>query len=374
MGIEFFKNAKKNFGFGMMRLPMKDEDVDYEQVKEMVDKFMDAGFNYFDTAHPYISGKSENAVKLCLSSRYPRDSYVLVNKLSGWFFEKHEEIRPLIEKQLEACGVEYFDILLMHAQNRNNFVKYQNERAYETAFELKKEGKVKHVGLSFHDDADTLDHILTTYPQVEVVQIQFNYLDYDDANIQSKKCYDVCVKHNKPIIVMEPVKGGSLVNIPNEAKEVFDNLKNDCLSYASYAIRYACSFPQIKMVLSGMSDTNQMADNLSYMTDFKPLDDKEMAAVNEVKKIILSKNMIPCTGCRYCVDGCPKHILIPDLFACFNNKMVFHDWNQNQKYQELTINDNKASECLKCGLCEKSCPQKLSIRELLEKVSKEFDK
>ena len=247
MSNKFFSDIKKNFGFGFMRLPMNGEEVNIEETTKMVDAFLESGFNYFDTAHGYLGGKSELALKECLTKRYPRDRYILTNKLSNGHFQKEEDIRPLFESQLEACGVEYFDFYLMHAQNADSFEKYKRCRAYETAFELKKEGKVKHVGLSFHDTAKVLDQILTEYPEVEVVQIQFNYVDYEDAGIQSKDCYDVCVKHGKPVIVMEPVKGGSLINLPEEAQVVFDELKGG--SNASYAIRFAAGFDQMMMVL-----------------------------------------------------------------------------------------------------------------------------
>ena len=239
---------KKNFGFGCMRLPMIGEDVDIEQTRQMVDLFLKEGFNYFDTAHGYIQGKSELAVRECLTSRYPREQYILTDKLTGNYFKKEEDIRPFFESQLEACGVDYFDFYLMHSQGSGNFPHFKSCRAYETAFELKKEGKIRHVGMSFHDTAEVLDQILTEYPQIEVVQIQFNYLDYEDPKIQSRLCYEVCRKHNKPIIIMEPVKGGSLVNLPKIAGDVLDELQGG--SPASYAIRYAAGFPGVMMVLS----------------------------------------------------------------------------------------------------------------------------
>ena len=206
---------KKNFGFGCMRLPMQGEEVDIEQTKKMVDAFLEAGFNYFDTAHGYIQGKSEPALKECLTSRYPRDKYILTNKLSSGFFKTEADIRPLLQSQLDACGVEYFDFYLMHAQSESCYPHYKQCRAYETAFQLKKEGKVRHVGISFHDRAEFLEQILNDYPEIEVVQIQFNYLDYDDLAVQSRKVYEVCRKYNKPVIVMEPVKCGNLVNLPD---------------------------------------------------------------------------------------------------------------------------------------------------------------
>ena len=234
---------RKNFGIGCMRLPMAGENVDIPQTCDMVDAFLEAGFNSFDTAHGYLQGKSETALREALTSRHPREEYILTNKLSGGFFKSQQEIRPLFESQLAACGVEYFDYYLMHAQNAREFVKFKECQAYETAFQLKAEGKVRHVGISFHDRAELLEQILTEYPQVEVVQIQFNYVDYDDLAVQSRRCYEVCVKHNKPVIVMEPVKGGNLVNLPESARAVLDELHGG--SPASYAIRFAAGFPGI---------------------------------------------------------------------------------------------------------------------------------
>ena len=371
--MEQMDKVKKNFGFGCMRLPMNGDQVDIAETTRMVDEFLAQGFNYFDTAHGYIGGKSELALKECLTSRYPREAYSLTDKLTDSYFKTETDIRPFFESQLEACGVDYFDFYLMHSQNADNFKKFKACRAYETAFALKAEGRIRHVGLSFHDRAEVLDQILTEYPQIEVVQIQFNYLDYDDIAVQSSKCYEVCRKHGKPVLVMEPVKGGSLVNLPEEAKKVLDDLHGG--SPASYAIRFAAGFPGMMMVLSGMSDLEQMKDNLSYMRDFKPLNETELAAVNKVQEIFHKMNMIPCTACRYCVEGCPKQISIPDLFAIMNIKQLHHDWNADYYYEEVhTAPGRRASDCLKCGKCEKICPQHLPIRKLLEEVAKEFDK
>lgn len=261
----------------------------------------------------------------------------------------------------------------MHAQDSNNYEQFKRCRAYETAFELKKEGKIRHVGLSFHDKADVLERILTDYPEVEVVQIQLNYLDYEDDGVDSKNVYEVCEKFNKPVLVMEPVKGGSLVKLPDEAKKVFDELGGG--SYASYALRFAAGFDNICAVLSGMSNMEQMNDNLGFMADYKPLNDEEMKAVKKVCGIFKSLNLIPCTSCRYCVDGCPKNILIPELFSCLNSKEVFNDWNQDFYYENvLTSRNGKASDCIKCGKCEQACPQHLEIRKLLEQVAAKFER
>ena len=365
------EKIEKNFGFGFMRLPMKDGEIDTEETKRMVDAFLDAGFNYFDTAHGYHKEKSEIALRECLTSRYPRESYVLADKLTENYFKTEADIRPVLEEQLAACGVEYFDFYLMHSQCTLNYPHFKACRAYETAFALKAEGKVRHVGISFHDRAEVLEQILTEYPEIEVVQIQFNYLDYDDPAVQSRKCYEVCVKHGKPVIVMEPVKGGNLVNLPEEAKAVLDELHGG--SPASYALRFAAGFPGMMMVLSGMSSMEQMRDNLSFMADFRPLNDTELAAITRVQAIFRGKHLIPCTSCRYCTDGCPKHIAIPDLFATMNTRQLYRDWNAGYYYDIHTMDGRKASDCVKCGKCEHVCPQHLPIRKLLEDVAKEFE-
>ena len=371
-----FPEINTFFGFGCMRLPMKGSEVDIEQFKDMVDYFIDNGFNYFDTAHGYIDGKSEKAIKVAISDRYSRDRFLLTNKLTEPYFNKEEDIRPFFNSQLELCGVEYFDFYLMHAQNATNFEKFKKCRAYETAFDLKREGKIKHVGISFHDKSEVLDNILTTYPEIEIVQIQFNYVDYDDASVQSRKCYDVCRKHGKPMIVMEPVKGGSLVNLPEKAQKVYDDLGTGA-SNASYAIRFAASQEGIRVVLSGMSDMAQMEDNVSYMKDFVPLNDTEMGAIAKVTAIYKGLDMIPCTSCHYCVEEnhCPMNIMIPEMFSCLNRKRIFNDWNQGMYYNLVSSGENGlASSCIECGGCEAVCPQHLEIRTLLKDVASEFEK
>lgn len=370
---KFFPEINGRFGFGCMRFPVdENRDVLHGDVCRMVDEFISAGLNYFDTAHGYLGGKSEIAVRECLTSRYPREAYILTNKLSTPHFSKNEDIRPLFERQLEICGVDYFDFYLMHAQAANNYDKYVQCRAYETAFELKREGKVRHVGISFHDGPEMLDRILTDYPEIEAVQIQFNYLDYNDPSVQSKAVYDVCVKHGKPVIVMEPIKGGSLAAIPPAALDMINGLGGG--SPASYALRFAADFENVFMVLSGMGSIDMVRENVSVMRDPKPLSEREKETLEKVKREILSKAQIACTACAYCTEVCPKGIKIPTVFACFNEKAVFNNWGAGYYYSIHTKDGGKASECIKCGKCESACPQHLPIRKLLEAVADEFEK
>ena len=358
-----FPEVKKNFGFGLMRLPMNGEDVDYDQTSAMVDAFLEAGFHYFDTAHPYIQGLSEAAVKRCLADRHPRESFLLANKLSPGCFEKEGDIRPLFRQQLTACGVEYFDFYLMHAMSAKRHKAYQELRAYDIAQELKAEGKIRHVGMSFHDSAEALDQILTDRPELEFVQLQLNYVDWEDPNVQSRACYEVCVKHGKPVIVMEPVKGGSLVNLPGQALELLTEG-----SAASYAVRFAASHENVFMVLSGMSNMEQMQDNIATMQEFKPLSSAELEIISRVRTMYQAQHRIPCTACRYCTDGCPAGIPIPDVFACMNDKRQGKD-GAEAAYAAF---ENNASACVGCGQCEQACPQNLQIRDLLREVEKTF--
>lgn len=374
--MEPFPAIHKKFGFGMMRLPMINDgkDVDFEQVSQMVDLFLANGFNYFDTVHPYLNGQSEVAVRKCLAERHPRDSYILTNKLTGTYFSSEEEIRPFFFQQLKDCGVKYFDFYLLHAQSSNNYPKFQQTHAYETAFALKEEGYIRHVGLSFHDTPEMLDQILTDHPQIEIVQLQFNYIDYENPYVLSKGCYDVCVKHGKPVIVMEPVKGGTLVKLPPAAQDVLDQLQDG--SNASYAIRFAASFEDVRMVLSGMSNLEQMKDNISFMKDFQPLSPAEMDAVAAVRKILSEQQTIPCTACHYCVEenSCPQSIEIPEIFAAWNTFKTLDDFAAKGHYKsQLSQEGGKASDCIGCKGCESVCPQHLEISGLLQTISEEWD-
>lgn len=362
---------KGQLGFGCMRLPMKEDQVDEGEFKRMVDAFLTAGFNYFDTAHGYLNGKSEIAIRECLVKRYPRCSYLLTDKLTETYFNRQEDIRPFFESQLKACGVEYFDFYLMHAQNARNFEKFISCQAYETALELKNEGKIRHLGISFHDTADVLEKILKTYPQIEVVQIQFNYVDFEDPIVQSRACYEVCRKYEKAVIVMEPVKGGTLVDLPQEALALLKLQNNG--SPASYAIRFAASFDGVCMVLSGMSNLEQLLDNVSYMQQFKDFTIEEHFLIEQINRILKSLDSISCTSCGYCVEGCPKRIAIPRLFSDMNQKRRHPHWNYKQAYAMHTSNGGKASDCIGCGKCELACPQHLKIREHLKWIVEEFE-
>ncbi len=364
-----FEKIKKNFGFGCMRLKMAGDEVDYEEFCRMIDAYMTAGFNYFDTAHGYIGGKSEKAIRDCLIPRYPRESFVLANKLSSWYYDKEEDILPLFESQLALTGVEYFDFYLLHAVNRNSYEKIKTTNAISILKGLKAEGKIRHIGMSFHDSAQVLDRILTEQPDIEVVQLQINYLDMDDPSVQSEACYAVAKKHGKKVIVMEPVKGGTLARLPARATELLKPFGEG--SPASYALRYVASLSEVIMVLSGMGSVEMMEDNLHTMGDFRPVSEAECEALCRVRDIIREENQIPCTSCNYCFEVCPKKIEISSCFTSYNAYAAAKVSDEEAK-GEIQKGKTQPADCIRCGACEKVCPQGIAIREKLAMIHKEL--
>ncbi|MBD5519787.1 MAG: 4Fe-4S dicluster domain-containing protein [Lachnospiraceae bacterium] len=367
-------NSKK-LGFGMMRLPLTNPDdvksIDYEQLCQMVDHFMNQGFVYFDTAYPYHGEQSEGAAKRCLVDRYPREQYILVDKMPILRVKAAEEYPRYFEEQLRRCGVEYFDYYLLHNMGKERYANTLNYGGFEFLIRLKEQKLVKNIGFSYHDDAELLDEILTKYPEMDFVQLQINYLDWNSAAIQSGACYEVACRHGKPIIAMEPVKGGSLANLPAEA--INEMRKSGAKgSPASYAIRYAASLDNCMMVLSGMSTLEQVLDNTSYMKDFHPLNKEEHEMLQRITDIV-NRNMTPCTNCRYCMEECPKNINIPAYFGLYNMYAATGK-KTNMYYERYSMNHGKALDCVKCGKCERICPQHIEIRGELEKFADIYER
>lgn len=369
----------KKLGFGLMRLPLTDANdkgsIDIEALKEMVDTFIEQGFTYFDTAWMYCAFKSENAVKEALTDRYPRDRYTLTTKLHASYLKKKEDRDRIFEEQRQKTGVEYFDYYLIHAIDQELYSIYNEMDCFNWLIEKKKQGLVKHIGFSYHDSAEFLDQVLTEHPEMEFVQLQMNYLDWESAEVQSRKCYEVASKHGKPVIVMEPVKGGTLADVPAEVRESFAAYHPD-LSVPSWAIRFVASLDNVAMVLSGMSNMEQLMDNISYMKEFVPMNAEETELVHKAAEMIKDSIAIPCTGCSYCTEGCPMQIAIPDLFRVYNKSKrgEITDVEANEEYRQLTESGGKARECLACGQCQVACPQHLEIINYLKDVAKCMEK
>ncbi len=371
----------KKLGFGLMRLPTTDPknaaSVDIELLKKMVDLFMSRGFTYFDTAIMYNGFASQRAAKEALVDRYPRDSFTLATKLHNAFFETKEERDKVFNEQLEQTGAGYFDYYLLHGIEEGRYAQYEDLDCFSWMLEKKAQGLVRHVGFSFHGSPELLDEILTKHPEMEFVQLQINYLDWESEWIQSRAVYETAVRHGKPVVVMEPVKGGTLAKVPAEAEALLKNAQPG-MSVPSWAIRFAAGLENVMVVLSGMSNEEQMADNLSYMDDFVPLTEEERKLTEKVAGIINAQTAVPCTACSYCTEGCPQQIPIPKYFSLYNEDMredmEEKGWTANfANYDNLAAKAGRASDCVECGQCEDVCPQHLPIIDTLKKVAAHFE-
>ncbi len=365
----------KKLGFGMMRLPLKEDGVtiDIERTCSMADSFISQGFTYFDTAYGYHGGESERALKAAVVSRHPRESFTVATKLPAWMINQKEDVDRIFNEQLEKTGAGYFDYYLLHAVSADKLDVYDGFGCWDYCLEKKKEGKIKHFGFSFHDSAKVLDDILKAHPEAEFVQLQINYLDWENDAVQARLCYEVAEKHGVPVVVMEPVKGGTLAKLPEPVEAILKS-KSDA-SIASWAIRFAASLDNVFMVLSGMSDESQMEDNISTMKDFKKLDENEMDAIGCALDAYKSYNAVPCTACRYCQDGCPMSIRIPDVIAALNQAKVY---GLGQKargmYEKALEGAGDPAECISCGQCSSVCPQHLDIPEIMREAAEKFKK
>ncbi len=362
-----------------MRLPLLREDdfeaVDMPQFEQMIDRFLERGFTYFDTAYMYHNFKSEEFVREALVKRHPRNSFTLASKLPTMFLKKEGDQERIFDEQLAKCGVDYFDYYLLHSLSISNYKAVERFDSFAFVARKKAEGKIRHVGFSFHDSAELLDEILTRHPEVEFVQLQINYMDWENESIQSRKCYEVVRRHGKQVVVMEPVKGGTLAKLPAEAEAILREV-HPTASPASWAIRYAAGLEGVMMVLSGMSSLDQLMDNTDYMRCFEPLAEREYAAIDRVVEILNRAIAIPCTACRYCVDGCPMHIAIPDYFTLYNTEKQSINQGfsiQSVYYDNLTKSHGRASDCIACRKCEHICPQHLTIVDYLKQVAETFE-
>lgn len=367
MAVDISKMSK--LGFGLMRLPEKDGKIEIERVKTMVDRYMQIGMNYFDTAYIYHGGHSEEAAREAVVKRYPRDSFMLATKLPVWEVKQQSDVERIFSEQLQRTGVDYFDFYLLHSIEEANYEQYENYDCFNWGLKKKEEGKIKHFGFSFHGSPELLEKVLDKHPEMEFVQIQLNYLDRTNPVVRSQRLYDIAHKKNIPIIIMEPVRGGMLANMQPEIEAKFKAARpND--SVASWALRYVGSLDGVVTILSGMSTEEQMEDNIKTFTNFEPLTDGEMKIIDEVTEEILRIPQIGCTACKYCTDGCPMKISIPDVFRTINTLRRYpDDWRAKNFYSGLINRSGKAADCIACGQCESVCPQHLPIIELLKEAA-----
>jgi predicted aldo/keto reductase-like oxidoreductase len=357
-------------GFGLMRLPRKGLSIDIDQFCTMVDLFMAAGFTYFDTAYMYPG--SETAAKKALVDRYPRESYTLATKLFATFSPTAKSAKAEFETSLKRTGAGYFDFYLLHAMVDANYRKYERLGLWDFVQEQKAKGLIRHVGFSFHGGPELLDKLLTEHPEVDFVQLQINYADWENPQITSRANYETARKHGKPVVIMEPVKGGRLARPPKEVMDLFTAYSKDA-SPASWAIRFAASLEGVLTVLSGMSNVAQMKDNLSFMKDFKPLNPEEQKIIQKAQEIIGHSAAIPCTSCHYCTTNCPKQIPIPEIFNAMNMKMTNgRDGEARAEYQKVTAGKASAADCIHCHRCEQVCPQHIRVTEELEKCKEQL--
>lgn len=366
-------NDHKRLGFGLMRFPMKDGVIDMPAFCRLVDTFIANGFTYFDTAYVYEG--SEVAFREAVVKRYPRDSYTVTSKLSGWILNDTLTPEKMFNEQLERAGVDYFDFYLLHSLQASREEIYNRYDCWSFCHQKMKEGKIKHFGCSYHGDPVFLDKLLAEHPELEFVQLQINYVDWDDNAIYSRENYEVCRKHNKDVVVMEPARGGYLSNLKPELQAKFEAVRPGA-SPSSFAMRYAGSLPGVRMVLSGMNVYEHLLDNMATFTDFEPLNDEERKVIDEVAKELLSMPTVPCTTCRYCCKDCPQSIDIPEIFKAYNMILTYGDHLRPHLYYDSVLysGSGKAADCIACGQCESVCPQHIDIIKHLHDASPWLDK
>nr|MBQ8244090.1 aldo/keto reductase [Oscillospiraceae bacterium] len=358
-------------GFGFLRLPKKEESLDWETINAMVDVFMDGGGTFFDTCYTYLDGMSERAICKCVAQRKPRESFQLCDKLPGYLFKSYDDCQKYFDIELERCGVEFFDVLMLHWLNDENYAIAEKYDEFRFLREKKAHGLARRIGFSYHGNAALLNEILTKHSEVDVVLMQLNYLDWESEGIQSRKCYETCVKHGKKVIVMEPVKGGTLASLPEEAEARLRSVHPDWTP-SDWALRFVQSLPGVEIALSGMGTAQQVRSNIR---PFAPLNDLEMKLLTEVAEIIRGNTAIGCTGCAYCVPHCPKQIPIPQYIKLYNEITRYpgDDWKIIPTYQQMALSTSKASHCIGCHSCEKHCPQKLTIVEHMKTIAQRFE-